>query len=169
MKLLISICLLICLVSCGNSNEDTSQNEQDIALPTLSKQNIQKLNYTEYLLDSKVQVITKNWTKYNELADVISNLKQADLAFFKGNQVILEALITDLKESIPEQLNSPPIISRIIALETKLYKLESVVNLSNATPEEIMASIKEVLVSFSNLNLQMNKKIERESQKIIKP
>jgi hypothetical protein len=167
MKLLISFCLIISLVSCGN--EETNQNRQEIVLPTLSSQQIQKLNYTEYLLDSKVKVITKNWIKYNELEGVITNLKQADLSYFKDNNEILEALIIDLKQSIPESLNSPPIMSRLIALETKLYKLESVVNLSNATQENIMSSIKEVLVAFSNLNLQLNKKIERESQKIIKP
>lgn len=167
MKLLISFCLIICLISCGN--EEASQKDQEIALPTLSKQQIQKFDYTEYLLDAKVKIITRNWIKYNELESIITNLKQADLYYFKENQEILTALINDLKQTIPEQLNSPAIMSRLIALETKLYKLESVVNLSNSTPEDIMSSIKEVLVSFSNLNLQMNKKIERESQIIIKP
>jgi len=57
----------------------------------------------------------------------------------------------------------------LIALETKIYKLESAISLSNTTTKTLMSSIKEVLVSFSNLNLQMNKKIERESQKIKKP
>jgi cell division protein FtsB len=167
MKLLICFCLIISLVSCAN--EEANQNEQEVALLTFSKQQIQNLNYTEYILDSKVKVITKNWIKYNELEGIIANLNQADLSYFKDNNEILEALIKDLKQSIPEQLNSPPILSRLIALETKLYKLESVVNLSNSTPDAIMSSIKEVLVAFSNLNLQMNKKIERESQKIIKP
>ncbi|MCX7551482.1 hypothetical protein [Xanthomarina sp. F2636L] len=167
MKLVFNFFLITCLFSCGMGNEETK--EQEVPLPTLSKQEIKKLNYTEYLLDSKVKVLTKNWIKYNELNGVILNIKQADLTYFKDNHEILEALINDLKQSIPDKVNSPATMSRLIALETKLYKLESVVNLSNESPENIMLTIKEVLVSFSNLNLQMNKKIERESQKITKP
>ena len=169
MKFIISFCLLMCMISCGKSVDETHKVEQETTLPSLSKQKIQKFNYTEYLLDPKVKKITNNWVKYNELEDVMMSLKQADLTYFKENHEILEALITDLKQSLPETLNSPAIMSRLIALETKLYKLESLVNLSNATPESIMPGIQEVLVSFSNLNLQMNKKIERDSQKIIKP
>lgn len=169
MKIVISFCLFICLLSCGNTEENTNNIEQDSNLPSLSKEQIQKLNFTEYLADSKVKVFTKNWVKYNELERVISNLKQANISYFKENHKILESLINDLKKNVPEELNSPSVMSRLIALETKLFKLESVVNLSNTSSDAMISHIKEVLVSFSNLNLQMNKKLERESQKIIKP
>ncbi|MEO8933245.1 MAG: hypothetical protein ABI295_02975 [Xanthomarina sp.] len=142
---------------------------QDSSLSSLSKEQVEKLKFTEYLVDSKVEVLIKNWVKYKELEGVVANLKQGNLTYFKENSELLEALINDLKQDVPEALNSPSIISRLIALETKLYKLESLVNLSNSTPEIILSCIKEVLESFSDLNLQMNKKIERESQKIIKP
>ncbi|MCX7548526.1 hypothetical protein OS188_11245 [Xanthomarina sp. F1114] len=169
MKILVKFCLFLCLLSCGNSEENIDNVEQDSSLPSFSKEQKQKLKFTEYLLDSKVKTYTKSWVKYNELERIVDNLKQANLTYFKENHEILETFINDLKESVPEELNTPSIMSRLIALETKLYKLESVVNLSNSTPETMMSTIREVLVSFSNLNLQMNKKIERESQKIIKP
>lgn len=169
MKILFSFCLFICLFSCGNSDGKTNNVVQDSSLSSLSKEQVEKLKFTEYLVDSKVEVLIKNWVKYKELEGVVANLKQGNLTYFKENSELLEALINDLKQDVPEALNSPSIISRLIALETKLYKLESLVNLSNSTPEIILSCIKEVLESFSDLNLQMNKKIERESQKIIKP
>lgn len=169
MKILVSFCLFICLFSCGNSEENTISVEQNSSLPRFSQEQTKKLNFTEYLLDSKVKIYTKDWLRYNELDGIMANLKQGNLSYFKENHEILETLIIDLKQSLPEELNTPSIMSRLIALETKLLKLESVVNLSNTAPETLISNVKEVLVSFSNLNLQMNKKIERDSQKIIKP
>ncbi|PWK20747.1 hypothetical protein [Xanthomarina spongicola] len=169
MKLVISFLLLVCMFSCKEKEGKSTENNQDNTSFSISKKMIQNLNYTDFILDSKVEKITQKWAKYNELEAVILNLKQADLSYFKDNHEFLEALINDLKQTIPDKVNSPAIMSRLIALETKLYKLESVVNLSNSSTKVIVTSIKEVLVSFSNLNLQMNKKIERESQKIKKP
>lgn len=168
MKLILSFFFFVCFFSC-NENTNNMQQTEDNSTIAISKKDIQKLNYTDFVLDTKVNKITRKWEKYIELEGVIANLKQGNLSYFKDNQEILEALINDLKQTIPERLNSPSILSRLIALETKMYKLESVINLSNTTPEALIIPIKEVLVSFSNLNLQMNKKIERESQKIQKP
>lgn len=168
MKSILNFLLIVCLFSCNENADNTNQIEDNTNI-SISKKAIQKLNYTDYVLDTKVKKITRNWNKYTELEGVVNILKQGDLAYFKNNHEILEALINDLKQTIPEKLNSPSIVSRLIALETKLYKLESVVNLSNTTADSLIIPIKEVLISFSNLNLQMNKKIERESQKIKKP
>lgn len=168
MKLFISFFLIVFVFSCEKKNENVKQTEDNTPI-LVSKKNIQKLNYTDFELDTKVKNNILSWEKYTELNGVILNLKQGNLSYFKGNHDILEALINELKETLPESLNSATIMSRLIALETKLYKLESVANLSNASTDTLLSSIKEVLVSFSNLNLQMNKKIERESQKIEKP
>ncbi|MFL0353042.1 hypothetical protein [Xanthomarina sp. GH4-25] len=168
MKLILSFFLIVCLFSCEENTKNEQQTENNTTV-LVSKKNIQKLNYTDFVLDSKVKKKIQGWNKYTELEGVILNLKQGNLSYFKENHDILEALITDLKETIPESVNSPSVMSRLIALDTKLYKLESVVNLSNTTSDKLIIPIKEVLVSFSNLNLQMNKKIERESQKIQKP
>jgi len=169
MKLFISLLILGCLFSCKENTDNKQQTDENNTASLITKKTIQNLNFLEFGLDNKVKKITKNWEKYTELESVILNLKQADLSYFKDNHEILEALITDLKQTVPKKLDSPAIVSRLIALETKIYKLESVVNLSNSSTETLISSIKEVLISFSNLNLQMNKKIERESQKIKKP
>jgi len=169
MKLFISFLIIGCLFSCKEDTGSVQQTDENNTASLITKKTIQKLNYLEFGLDAKVEKITKKWGKYTELEGVILNLKQADLSYFKDNHEIIEALITDLKQTVPKKLDSPSIVSRLIALETKIYKLESAINLSNTTTKTLMSSIKEVLVSFSNLNLQMNKKIERESQKIKKP
>jgi hypothetical protein len=50
-----------------------------------------------------------------------------------------------------------------------MLKLEGVVNLSNPDKKEVLLIVRDFLAAFSNLNLQINKKFERESQNIEKP
>ena len=75
----------------------------------------------------------------------------------------------DLKTTIPEAANTPAILARLKIVETSGYKLEDQLMLTQPKPKEVLAAIKEFLVSFSNLNLQINKKFEKESQNIQKP
>jgi len=146
------------------------QNEiKEVKVSQITKEDISKLNYKEFILDAKADKALESWQKYYELDNIINNLNQANLSFFKNNNEIIIAFIDDLKATIPEIIDSPLIIVRLIALETKMFKLEGVVNLSNPKKKELLSVIKECLSAFSNLNLQINKKFEKESQNIQKP
>jgi hypothetical protein len=54
-------------------------------------------------------------------------------------------------------------------IETTFLKLEGLASLSSAKKEDLLIIIKDVLVSYTNLVFQMNKKFEKESQNIEKP
>lgn len=172
LKILMPFCLLIMLLSCKHKNKTISGN---IAIndkkPTqiITQPDIAKLKYTDFILDTKAEKIIETWEAYTQLQQVIKNIKQADFSDLKNNTTILQTLITDLNKNIPPALKSPSIFARIMVLETKLFKLESLVNLSNINKKEVGNTIKELLIAFSNLNLQINKKIERDSQNIEKP
>ena len=101
--------------------------------------------------------------------NIIINVNQANLSFFENNNEILIAFIDDLKGTTPEVIDTPLIMARLVVLETKIFKLEGVVNLSNPSKKEVLSVIKECLSAFSNLNLQINKKFEKDSQNIQKP
>lgn len=167
MKIFVLIAF-VCLLSCQENKKDISSQVVPFS-ELLTEKDINSLNYIDFETDNKVNKIIENWTKYKEVVLVIADVKQANMSFFKDNSEILTALIEELKTTIPESINSPLITARLSALETKMYKLESEVNLSNSKKEVLLACIKELLESFSNLNLQMNKKIEKESQNIQKP
>lgn len=164
------VLFLIFFTSCQDTQETTSQEMSlNPTAEIITKEDIQSLSYIEYVADMKVERAISGWEKYNELIKVIVDIKDANLSFLRDNTEIVEALIKDLKATIPEKINSPHVEARIIAFETKLFKLESTVNLSNAKKETFLSAVKEVLVAFSNLNLQMNKKLEKESQNIQRP
>lgn len=167
---IVSIILFFCLVSCQNTTDTNNNNlDQETNSISISKEDIKKIKYIEIIPDSKVEKIISSWEKYNELNRIVLDLKDADLSFFKANKEIVETFNKELKTTIPENVNTPLVMSRIIALETKVFKLESIVNLSNPIKKHTLDAIKELLVAFSNLNLQMNKKLEKESQNIQKP
>ena len=101
--------------------------------------------------------------------EVISNVKKGDLTFFNDNEKAIELLIKELKQNVPKSLNSSSIHARILVLETKVLKLESLANLSTTTKEELLETIKEFFVSFYTLCFQMNKKVEFDNRSIEKP
>jgi hypothetical protein len=148
-----------------NLNSDTKK--QDIQ--EITEQDISKLKYTDYVLDYKTEEVIKDWQEYYELQDIIINVKKGDLSFFNNNAEEVKILVSKLNESIPELVKSPSISARMLVLETKLFKLESLANLSTTSKEELLNSIKEFLVAFSNINFQMNKKVEFDGRNIEKP
>ena len=166
LNILLAFCLL---VSCENEQSKTNGNVENETQNSITKSDISDLSYNEFILDSKAESKIKDWETYFELDAIVLNVTQNDLTFFKGNSENLTAFINDLKASVPENLNVTSIHVRLTALETKMLKLEETINLSNASKNEILYNIQEFLISFSNLNFQINKKFEKESQNIQKP
>jgi hypothetical protein len=169
MKIINTLFLLFCLTACNDAKTDSTQTKQEHDTQIVSKETISNLDFIEFVLDAKAEKLFETWAKYIEIQNLTTNIKQGDLSFFKDNSELLAALIQDFKATVPEQINSPSILVRIKALETKMYKLESAVSLSTTNKQDLTASIKELLIAFSNFNLQINKKFEKESQNIQKP
>lgn len=165
---LLSVILLFsgCKKSAENaSNESTNQDSNY----GVTQKEIEGLNYIEYTLDEKVNDIIQGWTEYLQIQDVIDSIKKGDLSFFNDNEKAIKMLLKELKKNIPETLEASSIEARLLVVETKLYKLESLSNLSTTSKEELLSTIKEFLVAFSNLNLQMNKKIDFDTRIIERP
>lgn len=170
MRVLLVLVVLFCCISCAKQEEANVLNEiQEETVSQITKEDISKLNFREFILDTKAEKSLESWQKYYELDNIINNVNQANLAFFKNNNEILIAFIDDLKATTPEVIDTPLIMARLVVLETKIFKLEGVVNLSNPKKKELLSVIKECLSAFSNLNLQINKKFEKDSQNIQKP
>ena len=157
--------LLACNQKATTAPTGTSPKKEAV----LSKTDLNKLNYLDFELDRKVVLIVEPWDAYTRLSDAILKLKSADFSFFQDNEKATEQLFTDLRKTIPDTLKTQSIQSRITIVENMLYKLEDVQQLSNVPNTELAKSISEVLVAFSNLKFQLNKKLEKDSQNIVRP
>ncbi len=169
-KILGVLLLFVVFVSCKNTKDENPQSDdEENAKQDLSKVDISNLDYLEFTLDENTERVIENWQEYFELADIVANVKDGDLSFFKDNDSLINSLFKNLKVKNPDTIKTPSIRARIVALETKFRKLESFSNLSTTSNDELNSAIKEFLLSFSHLNLQMNKKMEDDSQNVQKP
>ena len=169
-KALVILSFLILISACKKTQDETGEDQiEQNKSQEITEQDISKLKYVDYILDSKAVTIVEDWQEYLQLEDIIANIKKGDLAYFKDNDKVIQLLLKELKQNIPEALKSESISSRILVLETKTLKLESLSNLSSTSKTELIQNIKEFLVSFSNLNFQINKKIEFDNRSIEKP
>jgi hypothetical protein len=162
--------ITLLLVSCKQSTDNGTLNSKfEQTNSQITESDISKLELLEYELDVKTKKAIESWEQYKELINIISKLEKGNSLYFKNNKEVTTSFLKDLKDKIPDTINTPSVSARLMALETKFLKLESLYNLSSTSKDELLQSIKEFLESFSNLNLQMNKKLEKESQIIENP
>ncbi len=148
--------------------EDTSAQDQ-INAPSITAKDTEDLSYTEYALSDVSNTHTANWLKFQELQQHILSLKKGDLNFFKDDKALLEGFMEELKTEIPEKLNETSILVRLVALETASFKLHDEAVFNSESQETLLEAIKEMLIAHTNMIFQINKKFEKEAQKIEKP
>jgi hypothetical protein len=151
-------------VSCSGDKStttitDTESTEQEVNITVKA---IEDFDYIDYALSSNAEALVANWEKYQELGIQISYLKKADLSFFNGDKEVLKKFIDEFTSTIPSELNTNPIVSRTVIIETALLKLNESLTLDNIGGRIKLANVKEVLEAFSNMNYQVNKKLERD-------
>ena len=162
--------VFVLFFSCKKTvSENTENNTSENVNQDITESDIAKLNFIDFILDEKTEKAIEEWVEYYQLQEVIANVKKGDLSFFNDNKKIITTLLKDLKINIPKKVNTSATLARIQVLETKLLKLESLSNLTTTNKEELNNTIKEFFESFSNLNFQMNKKLEKDSRNIQKP
>ncbi|NJX15783.1 hypothetical protein [Tamlana crocina] len=160
----------ILLSSCKDAPEQANtDNVEASESQSLTEQDLAKLKYTDYILDEEAEKLIKNSGEYVQLEDLVKNIKQGDLSFFETSEETQKDLFKNLRQTLPDALNTESVLARILVLETKFHQLESLYNLSTTTKDELLKNTKEFLVAFSNLNLQMNKKMEFDNRTIEKP
>jgi len=171
-KISILFLVILFISSCNTqttNNSNIIEEIETIDSSQITSRDITKLKYTDFALSNLTKSKTSNWQKFNELTDKIEILKTGDLSFFSDDKAILVGFLNDLKNEIPESLKTTAILVRLSVIETTFLKLEGLASLSSAKKEDLLIIIKDVLVSYSNLIFQMNKKFEKESQNIEKP
>jgi len=154
--------------------KDIVEKEQQIELKkndnkTITKEQLDSLNVLEYVLSNAAKQTVANWQKFQQLSTQTDFLKKGDLSFFEGNDSLPRTFINELKTTIPQNINTKIIKARLVALETKLLKLNSELERNNVTRKEVLKCIEEYLQSYSNLNLAINKKLELDANNIPKP
>lgn len=157
--------------ACKKETAEINQEDNSSVVDSLklTKKDISKINYKDIGLDVKTNNIIANWQAYLNIVSGIDKIKIPDFTFFNADVDLFNSSVKDFEQTIPEDINSEPVKARVLVLKTMLYKFQEIENLVTSTKKEKLLAIQQVCVALSNLNLQINKKIEKDSQIIIKP
>ncbi|MDN3491719.1 hypothetical protein [Winogradskyella bathintestinalis] len=170
-SVLLGVCCVI-FMSCGEEKNNTVETETKDATEQsarISAKTIENIEYNDYALSPEGENAVVTWEKHQELATQISYLKRGDFSFFNGDKEQLKKFIEEFKSQLPEGLKTNPVVSRNAIVETTLLKLNENLTLDNIERTAQLVSIKEMFVAFSNLNYQINKKLERDMYDKIQP
>lgn len=162
---ILSFCFII--TACNNKPQQTEEVSVENN-SIITKGDIETLKYLEFALDPKVEILAEPWLPYDQLKITIEDIKKADFSFFEDEQAVFE-LVRELRKMIPDTLKTQSVLSRITIVENMLYKFDDTQALHTTTKPELAMAIKDLLVSYSNLNFQLNKKIEKDGQRIVRP
>ncbi len=168
-KLLLILAFLF--TACNKDQKEIVVEDNTTVLDSLkiTKKDISRLNYKDIGLDSKTNNVIADWQPYLNVANGVEKIKTPDFSFFNSDTDMFISTLRDLEETIPQEVNTNPIKSRILVLKTMLFKFQEIESLKTSTKKEKLTAIKQVFIAMSNLNLQINKKVEKDSQTIIKP
>lgn len=145
------------LISCKeivNEVETTdSLSSKSIDYSELNIESVYKINFY-----SKID----EWTNYLELSDYINQLNSNDYSTLIDNKKYLVRFFNGIKNTIPKDINKPEIKSRITVIETDFLKLESMLSNFEIDNETRIKIVKKINNSFSNLNFQIDKLLEKQ-------
>lgn len=164
LKLFFISVLSLFLFKCED-DKATSEGEESNNKPKksiITEEAIESFEYTDYVLSTEGETAVSDWDKYQELSIQINYLRKADISFFNGDKELLQKFVQEFRLGIPKDLKTNPIISRVAIIETAILRFSDNLTLDNIPDQDKLNSVKEVLVAFSNLNYQINKKLERD-------
>ena len=150
---LIFICFFI--FSCTQEIKENNQSPTKV-----NEINFTKLEFSE-IYQSSNNISLVEWNGYIELSEYINQFNSSDFSLLIDNKKYMEKFFTELKNSIPEPINKPEIYSRLTVIETDFLKFESMISNFPLKNEEKLTMVKKINNSFSNLNFQIDKLIEK--------
>ena len=150
------VLITIFLVNC-NDNVNIVQKQEANSKP---------LSYSEINFDSIYQIkydsSIEEWINYFELNEFIKQLNTDDFSSLIDNKKFLLRFFKGIKFSIPDEINKPEIKSRLTVIETDFMRFESMLSNYEIDKEIKIKMVKKINNSFSNLNFQIDKLLEKQ-------
>tara|TARA_B100000575_G_scaffold264702_1_gene240688 strand:- start:674 stop:1156 length:483 start_codon:yes stop_codon:yes gene_type:complete len=156
LKKINTILIFLTLSSCNFDNKYSNQ-------APLSKAN---LNYVEKeftsVYESQNKILFDEWINYNELNEYIIQINSNDYSSIINNKKYLARFFKGLKNTIPDIINKLEVESRLSVIETDFLKFESILSNYSIDDNTKQSMVKKINNSFSNLNFQIDKIIEKQ-------
>ena len=148
--------LFISFISCKEINNEVKIDDPNSTVINYSEMNFESIYELKY--DSSIE----QWINYFELNEFIKQLNSNDYSSVIDNKKFLLRFFKGIKFSIPDVINKPEIKSRLTVIETDFMRFESLLSNYEIDSEEKTKMVKKINNSFSNLNFQIDKLLEKQ-------
>ena len=161
LKILKTITRLLILISLAIFSCNQADNETLNKISSEKNIDYTKLNFEE-VYSIKSTILIEEWINYAELFSYIEEINSKNYSSIIDNKKYLIRFFNGLKNTIPELINKAEIKSRLTVIETDFLKFESIISNYTIDESEKINLVKKINNSFSNLNFQIDKIIEKQ-------
>ena len=149
--------LFVSFISCKEITTNDVQKDNSNS----KTKNYSQINF-ESIYDVKYNSSIVEWINYFELNEFIEQLNSNDYSSLIDNKKFLIRFFKRIKISIPDEINKPEIKSRLTVIETDIMRFESILSNYELENEIKIKMVKKINNSFSNLNFQIDKLLEKQ-------
>ena len=149
--------LFISFTSCDEITTGNVQKDN----PNSTTINYSEINF-ESIYEVKYYSSIEQWINYFELNEFIEQLNSNDYSSLIDNKKFLLRFFREIKFSIPDEINKPEIKSRLTVIETDFMRFESMLSNYEIEKEIKIKMVKKINNSFSNLNFQIDKLLDKQ-------
>ncbi|EDM45375.1 hypothetical protein SCB49_06197 [unidentified eubacterium SCB49] len=149
------IIVLIVFTSCGNENNNTIQASQT---DTQKEIIFGKNNHTAAVTAPPVIEITNNWGGYLDFSEDITKVNRNTIEGLKVVSDRLAVTTDSLYRFIPDTLNTTPIASRLLVVQTRIKLLQQQLGFDRIDSTKIEEHISEINDAHTVFISQMNEK-----------
>ena len=149
--------LFVSFISCKEITTNDVQKDNSNS----KTKNYSQINF-ESIYEVKYNSSIVEWINYFELNEFIEQLNSNDYSSLIDNKKFLIRFFKRIKISIPDEINKPEIKSRLTVIETDIMRFESMLSNYEIENEIKIKMVKKINNSFSNLNFQIDKLLEKQ-------
>jgi hypothetical protein len=146
---------LLIFSSCGNDNNNTPQATQNTQQ---TEAIFGKNNHTASIAAPAVTEITAKWGAYLDFSEDITKVNRNTI---EGLKVVSDRLVVSsdsLCRFIPDTLNTKPIASRLLVLQTRIKLLQQELGFDRLDSNKVEEYISEINTAHTIFISQMNEK-----------
>jgi len=111
---------------------------------------------------SSAEEAASQWSVYIDFEDDVKSINPSTLSEVRSKSERLVTYVDSLVKKIPDTIDTQPIYSRIIIVNTRIKLLEQAVNSKRENSERIQLYFAEMNQSIANLKVQINEKLQKD-------
>lgn len=111
---------------------------------------------------SSAEEAASQWSVYFDFEDDVKSINPSTLSEVRSKSERLVTYVDSLVKKIPDTIDTQPIYSRIIIVNTRIKLLEQAVNSKRENSERIQLYFAEMNQSIANLKVQINEKLQKD-------